>query len=140
MTYNYRGLDTIQASADKAAKAKAEAQATLKERAALLRKIRNDRAQTERLQAEIRAIEAASRDAKLPPIIHGGPAGLKAAADEIERYEARKRARMTAKVKPSPRGGWIGICTECKETIAGHTSMVDLWADVHNDDNHRGES
>lgn len=92
MTYNYRGLDTIQASADKAAKAKVEAQATLKERTALLRKIRNDRAQTERLQAEIRAIEAASREAKLPPIIHGGPVGLKAATDEIERHEARKRA------------------------------------------------
>lgn len=92
MTYNYRGLDTIQASADKAAKAKEEAQATLKERTALLRKIRNDRAQTERLQAEIRTIEAASREAKLPPIIHGGRAGLKAAADEIERYDARKRA------------------------------------------------
>lgn len=44
---------------------------------------------------------------------------------------------MSAKVKPNPFGGWIGYCDECNETIAGHTSMVDLWADVHNDDNHK---
>lgn len=46
---------------------------------------------------------------------------------------------MSAKVKNNPSGGWIGHCTECNETIAGPASMVDLWADVHNDDNHREE-
>lgn len=47
---------------------------------------------------------------------------------------------MTAKVKPGPLGGWIAICPECKETIAGNASTVDLWADVHNDYIHREET
>ena len=43
---------------------------------------------------------------------------------------------MSTTVKPSVWGGWIGHCRECRETIAGNPSRVDLWADVHNQDNH----
>ncbi len=91
MTYKYGGIDTIRAAAEKAAVAKAEAQATLTERRALLEKIRYDRAALTKIEAAIREVERASVEAKLPPIKYGGPAGLRAAADEIERHDLRKR-------------------------------------------------
>jgi hypothetical protein len=91
VTYKYAGIDTIRAAAEKAAAEKAEAQLTLKERRALLEKIRYDRAALTKIEAEIRGIESESRMAKLPPVKYGGPAGLQAAADEMERHERRKR-------------------------------------------------
>lgn len=34
-------------------------------------------------------------------------------------------------------GTWVGKCTECRQTIAGASVTVSVWADVHNEDNHR---
>jgi len=44
---------------------------------------------------------------------------------------------MSAKVRPSAVSGWAAICKDCDEIRTGTMAQVDLWADVHNDDNHR---
>jgi hypothetical protein len=44
---------------------------------------------------------------------------------------------VSAKVKPNPYGGWIGYCPEHNETIAGSMATVDLWADMHNAQDHQ---
>lgn len=43
---------------------------------------------------------------------------------------------MSAKVNLNAWGTWVGVCTECHQTIAGAKSTVHLWADVHNQDFH----
>jgi len=43
---------------------------------------------------------------------------------------------MSAKVKPAVGPGWLAACEECDDSQHGTMSVVDLWADVHNDDNH----
>ena len=44
---------------------------------------------------------------------------------------------MSAITGRNPWGAWVGHCAGCRETLAGSRNMVELWADVHNDDNHR---
>lgn len=44
---------------------------------------------------------------------------------------------MSAKVKPGTFGGWVGVCSEHNESIAGTMAGVDLWADVHNEEHHK---
>jgi hypothetical protein len=34
-------------------------------------------------------------------------------------------------------GTWVGKCPECRETIAGSQMIAEVWADYHNEDNHR---
>jgi hypothetical protein len=43
---------------------------------------------------------------------------------------------MSAKVDLNSWGQWVGVCKDCKATISGLMSGVDLWADVHNQENH----
>lgn len=47
---------------------------------------------------------------------------------------------MSAEVYRNPWGACVGYCRECNENIAGAPSMVELWADVHNSDNHRSHA
>lgn len=45
---------------------------------------------------------------------------------------------MTAAVWLNAWGLWVGSCTDCKETIAGNKSMIHIWAEAHDSDNHKG--
>lgn len=49
---------------------------------------------------------------------------------------------MSAKVKPNPNGGraWVAYCPEHSAHMVGTMAQADLWADVHNDENHPEES
>jgi hypothetical protein len=43
---------------------------------------------------------------------------------------------MSARVAVNAWGQWVAYCQPCNETTTGSMASVDLWADVHNNDNH----
>ena len=96
MKYTYGGTETLAAEADRLNTAKQQARQELKERRALIQKLRRDRKELDALEAdrdhldtEIRHLSAVKTH---PQPIYGGEAGLIAAAAESARYDARKRA------------------------------------------------
>jgi hypothetical protein len=46
---------------------------------------------------------------------------------------------VSATIKPSLWGGAIGNCPKCNETIGGASKQVQVWTEVHNDENHPEE-
>jgi len=96
MTYRYGGTETLAAEAERLNTAKQQARQELRERRALLEKLRRDRRELEELETrrqhldtEIRHLSAVKT---LPEPRYGGEAGLLAATAESARYDRKKRA------------------------------------------------
>ena len=95
--YQYRGVESVRAELERLDKAKEAARQELKERRTLLMNLRREQKRLEELRADIATVDKEVRHltaipAPLPPPIHGGPAGLRAATQEIASYNRRNKA------------------------------------------------
>jgi septal ring factor EnvC (AmiA/AmiB activator) len=97
MAYQYRGAQTIQAEQERHEQLKAE----LAEERSRLKEAMRIRRENERLEQQIlrtqqRAQELSKPAPTMPAPIHGGRAGLRAAAEEAAAHERRKRHELAA--------------------------------------------